>query len=45
MQHEVIKIDNCSFEGMENLKYLGTIRNQNSTQEEIKSRLISGIAY
>jgi len=35
-----MKMDNSSFERMEELKYLGkTITNQNSIQEEIKSRL------
>jgi hypothetical protein len=35
-----IKIDNRSFEKVEQLKYLGiTFTNQNSIQEEIKSRL------
>jgi hypothetical protein len=37
-----IKIDNNSFERVEQFRYLGTtIRNQNSIQEEIKSRLKS----
>ena len=37
-----IKIDNSSFERMEEFKYLGTTStNQNSVQEEIKSRLKS----
>jgi len=40
-----IKIDNCSFENLEELKYLGTnLISQNSNQEEIKSRLNSGNA-
>ena len=35
-----IKIDNSRFEGVEEFKYLGTtLRNKNSIQEEIKSRL------
>jgi len=35
-----IKIDSSSFERVEELKYLGTtLTNQNSIQEEIKSRL------
>ena len=37
------KTDNRSFERVEKFKYLGTI-NQNSIQEEIKSRLKSGNA-
>jgi len=40
-----IKIDNSSFETVEQFKYLGTtLTNQNSIQEEIKSRLKSGNA-
>jgi len=40
-----IKIDNISFGRMEEFKYLGTtLKNQNSIQEEIKSRLKSGNA-
>ena len=44
MQDEVTvkKIDNSSFERVEDFKYLGTnLTNQNSIQEEIKSRLKS----
>jgi len=38
-----MKIDNSSFERVEEFKYLGTtLTNQNSIQEEIKSRLKSG---
>jgi hypothetical protein len=38
-----IKTDNCSLERMEEFKYLGTpLTNQNSMQEEIKSRLNPG---
>jgi len=38
-----IKIDNISFERVEEFKYLGTIlTDQNSIQEEIKSRMKSG---
>ena len=41
----VIKIDNSSFERVEEFKYLGTtLTNQNSIQEEIMSRLKSGNA-
>jgi len=37
------KIDNSSFERVDEFKYLGTtLTNQNSIQEEIKSRLKSG---
>jgi len=40
-----IKIDNSSLERAEEFKYLGTtITNQNSIQEEIKSKLKSGNA-
>jgi len=44
-QNHSIKIDNISFERVEQFKYLGTtLTNQNSIQEEIKSRLKSGSA-
>jgi len=44
-QSHGIKIDNSSFERVEEFKYLGTtLTNQNSIQEEIKSRLKSGNA-
>jgi hypothetical protein len=40
-----INIDNSSFEGVEEFKYLGTnLTNQNSIKEEVKSRLKSGNA-
>ena len=40
-----IKTDNSSIERVEDFKYLGTaLTNQNSIQEEIKSRLKLGIA-
>jgi len=41
-----IKIDNSSLERVKQFKYLGTtLTNQNSIQEEIKSRFKSGNAY
>jgi len=41
-----INIDNSSLEIVKDLKYLETsLGNQNSIQEEIKSRLKSGNAY
>jgi len=44
-QSHSMKIDNSSFERMEEFKYFGTtVANQNSIQEEIKSRLKSGNA-
>jgi len=39
-----VRIDNSSFESVEVFKYLGTLTNQNSIAEEIKSRLKSGNA-
>jgi len=40
-----MKIDNSFFERVEEFKYLGTtLANQNSIQEQIKSRLKSGNA-
>jgi hypothetical protein len=45
MRTHSMKIDNSSFESVDEFKYLGTIlTNQNSIQEEIKSRLKSGNA-
>jgi hypothetical protein len=44
-QNHNIKIDNKSFERVEQFKYLGTtLTNRNFIQEEIKSRLMSGNA-
>jgi len=44
-QTHSIKIDNKSFEGVEQFKYLElTLTNQNSNEEEIKSSLKSGNA-
>jgi len=44
-QNQNMKIGNGSFERLEEFKYLGTaLREQNSIQEEIKSRLKSGNA-
>jgi len=37
-------MDKNSFERVEEFKHLGTILNQNSIQEEMKSRLSSGNA-
>ena len=40
-----VRIDNCTFERVEECKYLGTtLTKQNSIAEEIKSRLESGNA-
>ena len=40
-----VRIDNSTFERVDEFKYLGTtLKNQNSIQEEIKSRLRSGNA-
>ena len=46
MQDEFsVRIDNSTFERVEEFKYLGTtLTNQNSIAEEIKSRLRSGNA-
>ena len=44
-QSHSVKIDNSSFERVEEFKYLGTtLTNQNSIQEEIKRRLKAGNA-
>jgi len=44
-RYDIIKIDNSSFERVEEFRYLETtITNQNYIQEEIKSRLKSGNA-
>jgi len=41
-----VRIDNITFERVEEFKYLGTtLTNKNSISEEIKSRLRSGNAY
>ena len=41
-----MRIDNSTFERVEEFKYLGTtLMNQNSLLEEIKSRLRSGNAF
>jgi hypothetical protein len=43
-QNHDIKVDNKSFERVEEFKYLGTtLTNRNSIHEEIKSRLKSGV--
>jgi hypothetical protein len=45
VQNHNIKLDNKSFERVEQFKYLGTtLTNRNSIEEEIKSRLKSGNA-
>ena len=45
-QSQSVKIDNNSFEKVEEFRYLGTtLTYQNSIQEEIKGRLKSGNAY
>jgi hypothetical protein len=45
-QNHNIKLDNRSFERVEQFKYLGTtLTNQNPIQEEIKNRLKSGNAF
>ena len=42
-QIQSVRIDNSTFERVEEFKYLGTtLTNQNSIAEEIKSRLRSG---
>jgi len=44
-QIHIVRIDNTTFERVEEFKYLGTtLRNQNSIAEEIKGRLRSGNA-
>ena len=44
-QNHIMEIDNRSFERVDEFEYLGTsLTNQNSIQEEIKSRLKSGNA-
>jgi hypothetical protein len=44
-RNQSVKIDNSTFERVEEFKYLGTtLTNQNSIQDEIKSRLRSGNA-
>ena len=44
-RNQSVRIDNSTFERVEEFKYLGTIlKNQNSVAEEIKSRLSSGNA-
>jgi len=44
-RNHIMKTDNSSFESVEEFRYLGTtLTDQNSTQDEIKSRLKSGNA-
>ena len=44
-QSHTMKVDICSIERVEEFKYFGTtLKNQNSIQEEIKSRLKLGNA-
>ena len=44
-QIQSVRMNNSTFERVEEFKYLGTtLTNQNATQEEIKSRLRSGNA-
>ena len=44
-QNHSVRIDNCTFERLEEFKYLGTtLTIQNSIRDEIKSRLRSGNA-
>ena len=44
-RNDSVRIDNSTFERVEDFKYFGTtLTNQNSIQEEIKSRLRSGNA-
>jgi len=43
-QKHSVRIDNSTFERVEEFKYLGNLTNQNSIREEIKSRPGSGNA-
>jgi hypothetical protein len=43
-QNQDIKVANRSFENVSQFKYLGTVRNQNLIEEEIKRRFNSGNA-
>jgi hypothetical protein len=46
VRSQKIKLDNSSFERVEQFEYLGaTPTNQNSSQEEIKGRFKSGNVY